>query len=131
MKKRLHIAFLPVAIVLFLGATTFLTSCKKDQTCGLHINVVDSLSIKQRYMWVVIDIPENTPPSSTGAPPSNTFPLQLNTQGDGFVECEFKLPAIVQANVYDSVDYELLFPLKKKIIKLEPGETVTETIAIN
>jgi len=131
MKKRLQNTFLPLTVAFILVGSTLFSSCKSDETCGLRINVVDSLNLKQRYWWVVIDIPENTPPSQTGAPPSNTFPVQLNTRTDGYVECEFKLPAIVQANIYDSVDYQLLNPIKKKIIKLEPGETVTETIAIN
>lgn len=131
MKKRLQNSFLPLSIAFVLTGSILFSSCKKDETCGLHINVVDSLNVKQHFMWVVIDIPENTPPSQTGAPPSTTFPVQLNTRTDGFVECEFKLPAIVQANVYDSADYQLFNPIKKKIIKLEPGETVTESIAIN
>ncbi len=131
MKKRLQNSFLPLTIAFVLAGSIIFSSCNKDETCGLHINIVDSLNIKQRFVWVVIDIPENTPPSQTGAAPSTDFPIQLNTRTDGFVECEFKLPAIVQANVYDSVDYQLLNPIKKKIIKLEPGETVTESIAIN
>lgn len=131
MKKQLHKAFAPFALVLFFAIAIVLPSCKKDETCGLQINVVDSLNFKQRYMWVVIDIPENTPPSQNGALPSNTFPIKLNTQTSGTVSVEFDLPAIVQANIYDSIDYELLNPVKKKIIKLEPGETVTETIAVN
>jgi hypothetical protein len=54
----------------------------------------------------------------------------LNTLTDGFVEAEFKLPAIIQANIYDSTDTQFLNPLKKKIIKLEAGETVEETVEI-
>lgn len=131
MKKRLQRSFLPVAIAFVIVGSVVLSSCKKDQTCGLRINVVDSLSIKQHYWWVVVDIPENTPPSTTGAPNSNTYPVLLNTGLNGYVECEFKLPAIVQANVYDSADFQRLNPIKKKIIKLEPGETITETIPVN
>lgn len=130
MKHFLHKRFFIAAMAALLTFPFVFSSCKKDQTCGLKIFVTDTLAVKQRYMWVVIDIPENTPPSSTGAPPSNVFPIQLNTTTEGFVETSFELPAIVQANVYDSTDYEFVTPVKKKIIKLEPGETITETIEV-
>lgn len=130
MKKFLHSSFFPGAIVLFLVATFVFSSCKKDQTCRVKVTVVDTIGAKQRYKWVILDIPENTPPSQTGNPPSDVFPLQLNTLTDGYVEAEFKLPAIIQANIYDSTDTQFLNPLKKKIIKLEAGETVEETVEI-
>lgn len=130
MKKFLHSSLFPIAIMLFLVATFVFSSCKKDQTCRVKVTVTDTVGAKMRYTWVILDIPENTPPSQTGNPPSDVFPLQLNTLADGYVEAEFKLPAIIQANIYDSTDTQFLNPLKKKIIKLEAGETVEETVEI-
>lgn len=130
MKKILHTRLFPLAIVLTLVGALTLGSCKKDQTCRVKVIVTDSLGAKKRFTYVVLDIPENTPPSQTGNPPSDAFPIQLNTGTDGFVEAEFKLPGIIQANIYDSTDYTFQVPLKKKIIKLEPGETVVETVEV-
>lgn len=131
MKKRLPYSFLPFALAFFIIGSVVLSSCKKDETCRLQVNVLDSLQRKQYYKWVVIDIPENAQPSGNGAPDSPDFPIQLNTRADGFVKCEFKLPSIVQVNVYDSLDVQLLNPLNKLVVKLEPGETVTKPIQIN
>lgn len=130
MKKFLHTNTLLVAIAMFMASMFVLSACKKDQTCGVKVTITDTIGAKQRYVWVILDIPENTPPSQTGNPPSDVFPLQLNTGTDGYVEAEFKLPAIIQANVYDSLDIGFVNPLKKKIIKLEAGETVQEVIEI-
>lgn len=130
MKRFLQSNLFPAAIVFFLVASFAFSSCKKDQTCRVKVTVTDTLGTKQRFMWVILDIPENTPPSQTGNPPSDVFPLQLNTLTDGYVQAEFKLPAIIQANIFDSVDTQFLNPLKKKIIKLEAGETVEETVEV-
>lgn len=106
-------------------------SCNKDETCRVKINIVDSLGFEQKYKWVVLDIPENAPPSQNGSPNTDNLPVTLNTGVDGFVQAEFELPMIIQANVFDSADFALVNVLKKKIIKLEPGETIEETIPIN
>jgi hypothetical protein len=130
MKNFLQSRLFLGTIVLTILALFAFSSCKKDQTCRVKVTVTDTLGTKQRFMWVILDIPENTPPSQTGNAPSDVFPLQLNTKTDGFVEAEFKLPAIIQANIYDSVDVQFINPLKKTIIKLEAGETVSEVVEV-
>lgn len=128
MKKLLQKTSQPLLALAIIIAAITLSSCNKDETCGVHINVVDSNGVRQQYMWVVIDVADNTPPGQK----SSAFPVRLNTRLDGFVEAEFKLPAIVQVSVYDSANYQLAPPaVKKMVLSLIPGETVTKPIAIN
>ena len=115
------------ALFLLSTLTIALTSCKKDDTCHVRINVVNAQGQKQHYIWVRMDIAPGTPPGNY----TDRVPVQLNTMLDGYVEADFKLPAIFSATAYDSTNTLFTPPaLGEKIIKLVPGETVTETITI-
>lgn len=121
--QKTLIAFVVVAI-----ATAF-TACKKDQSCGVHINVVDKDGIKQKNTWVIIDWAPGVPPTGTK---SSQYPIQLNTGRNGYVDCNIKLEGIPYAYVYDSANYQFIPPaIGGKPLKLVPGETISVDIPIN
>lgn len=123
MKKLLPALFFISAFIVSLG----LSSCKKDETCRAHINVVNALGQKQKNVWVRIDIAPGTPAGNF----TDRVPIQLNTLQDGFVDVEFKLPAILDAAAYDSTNTQFAPPaLGHKILQLVPGETVNAIITV-
>lgn len=117
MKKLLPFLFLLTTL------TIALSSCKKDDTCHARIYVENTLGQEQHNIWVKIDIAQNTP----GGNFTDRVPVQLNTLQDGYVDVDFKLPAILQASAYDDLSNP---PIGQKMLKLVPGETVSITIVV-
>jgi len=129
MKTLFQNALKPLFALAVIASALTLSSCNKDEACGVRVNVLDSTGARQQYMWVKIDWALSVPPSGQKSP---VYPIQLNTRKDGFVECTIPLPGIPYAYVYDSANYQLSgIALKAAPIKLIPGETVTVDIAIN
>ncbi len=129
MKKLLQNTLKPLFALAIIIAAITLSSCNKDETCGVRINVLDSNGVKQQYMWVVLDWAPGVPAGQK----SPAYPIRLNTRKEGFVECTIPLPGIPYAYVYDSANYQLTpgTELKAAPIKLIPGETVPIDITIN
>lgn len=116
-----------IAIVIVATATAF-TACKKDQSCGVRINVYKNSEL-QKNMWVIIDWAPGVPPTGEK---SSQYPIQLNTGRNGYVDCDIKLEGIPYAYVYDSANYQFIPPaIAVKPLKLVPGETITVDISVN
>lgn len=116
-----------VALALFIIVLVVFTGCRKDESCGLRINVLRD-GVPQKNMWVVIETSPNlTPPGDNRA-----YPIQLNTLEKGYIECTIALPGIPVASVYDvSPQTPGAVALKLKPVRLYAGETKTYDIELN
>jgi hypothetical protein len=121
MKKLLPLLFFITTI------TIVLSSCKKDDTCRARVTVQNTLGIKQKNVWVIIDLAPGTPAGNF----TDRVPVQLNTLQNGYVDVDFKLPAILTATAFDSTNTTFTLPgLGQAIIKLEPGENIPVVISV-
>lgn len=123
MMKRLQ----NIGLALFIGALMVFAGCRKDESCGLHINVLRD-GVQQKNMWVVISTSPNLNPPGN----SRAYPIQLNTGEKGYVECTIALPGIPVASVYDvSPQTNGAVALRSMPVRLEAGETHTYDIELN
>jgi hypothetical protein len=108
-------------LTILVSVVTSFNSCgKKDETCILLVKVVnlDGSTVTSANVRV----------TSNYATVNGTLPSYLPqtklTDGTGFAEFEFKLPAILD------IEVTTVFGSGQDLVKLVPGETVSKTVII-